>query len=320
MPQRVVDDLEIVEIEQDHADLPAALLPARERGLETVDQQRAIEQAGKGIVHRLVLECLAILLVLGDVAALGEVVGLPHLRGDDGDRERSPDDRAVGTQVALLEFHRLLAGRVPGRPGDLHVVGMGDGEGRRTHQLLTRSTEQLGQRIVDLEPHEIRRHEGGADRRIDETAMEPPIDIPQRTAEAPGKGADDDDGGHGDDPHPGEQPARPERRVLVHLNSEHHCVAGSHENGLKHGLAGREEGKGIRDHPEEEELSSARRASAFVDAGGNQDRSEGHDQLEGSWGRLVECAGHQQHARDEAHARDDQRDMRDRILRVRKSE
>ena len=87
-------------------------------------------------------------------------------------------------------------------------------------ELFTRSAEQPGQRVVDLEPDEIGRHEGGADRRVHKTAMEPPIHIPQRPAEPAGERADDDDGGDRDEPHADHQPARPERRVLVELNGE----------------------------------------------------------------------------------------------------
>ena len=68
--EAVVDGLEVVEVEE-HDGEAAALAPRAGRGVaDALAEQRAVGQAGDGIVEGLVRELLLERLALGDVAAL----------------------------------------------------------------------------------------------------------------------------------------------------------------------------------------------------------------------------------------------------------
>ena len=61
VPERVVDDLEVVEIHVEHADETTVSLGPEQHLLGTVEDERPIGQARQGVVSRLVAE-----LLLGD--------------------------------------------------------------------------------------------------------------------------------------------------------------------------------------------------------------------------------------------------------------
>ena len=75
--ERVVDRLEAVEVEHEHADGLLAAPEATERLVEAVAQQHPVRQAGERIVHRLARELVAAALAL------------------DGEPERAHEARAV---------------------------------------------------------------------------------------------------------------------------------------------------------------------------------------------------------------------------------
>src|SRR6266567_2033970 len=66
--QAVVDELEIVEVEEDHGDIGVAASSGVHRNLEPVVEEHAIGQAGERVVERLVGKAVFQLLALGDVA------------------------------------------------------------------------------------------------------------------------------------------------------------------------------------------------------------------------------------------------------------
>ena len=66
--ERVVDRLEVVEVHEQHRNGIAAARLALERVLDAVLEQRAVGEAGDGVVERLVRELLLERLPLGDVA------------------------------------------------------------------------------------------------------------------------------------------------------------------------------------------------------------------------------------------------------------
>ena len=67
MPERIVDFLEMVEIEQHHGDLPAAPARSRQGTGQPVPEQHAIRQAGQRIVQREMAHLLLRRLALGDI-------------------------------------------------------------------------------------------------------------------------------------------------------------------------------------------------------------------------------------------------------------
>ena len=56
--ERVVDELEAVDVEHEHGDRAAVASGERERVVDAVDEQRAVRQAGQRVVHRAVLGLL----------------------------------------------------------------------------------------------------------------------------------------------------------------------------------------------------------------------------------------------------------------------
>ena len=63
MTERVVDALEVVEVEEEHGDLGLrSLTPQNERMLDPVREQRTVGESGEGVVERLVAELLLGLL------------------------------------------------------------------------------------------------------------------------------------------------------------------------------------------------------------------------------------------------------------------
>ena len=81
MPEAVVDDLEAVEVEEQHARRPRAPAEAEERLAEAVEEQRAVRQPGQRVVEGLVLE---------------SVLRRGPLDRDGGERGDALDERDLG--------------------------------------------------------------------------------------------------------------------------------------------------------------------------------------------------------------------------------
>lgn len=86
MAPAVVDDLEVVDVQEEHGQAGAAAGGPGQGLVEAVLQQQAVGQAGEGIVHGLVGESLLRLLALGHVADEGHgQVAVGRLDGAEGD-------------------------------------------------------------------------------------------------------------------------------------------------------------------------------------------------------------------------------------------
>ena len=101
----VVDELEVVEIEEDHSHVAGPSQRAGQGQLETVGEENAIGKVGQGIVDGGVGHQLAHGPPLGDVLDLadgveGVAVGVP----DEAGVQRGPDRVTVGVEVALLDL------------------------------------------------------------------------------------------------------------------------------------------------------------------------------------------------------------------------
>ncbi len=185
VPERVVDLLEVVDVEvQQRHERPGPGRPGQ-REVEVVQEVGAVGQPGQRVVQGPVHQGRLGLLAQGDVLRLGGQVQhgsvrVPHRRGGHA----RPDGRAVGTQVALLHDR---AGALAGEHGPedveagVDVLRMGDlGERDATH-LLGCAAHQLAHRRIDLEEragprHRTDRDQDHADRRVAEGLSEPLLD------------------------------------------------------------------------------------------------------------------------------------------------
>src|SRR5262245_42762587 len=111
MPERVVDALEVVEVEEEHRDVrPRALAAEDERVLDAVREERTVREARKRVVERLVPELLLGFLARGDVeqVALQDVLVAV---ADDPRFVLHPEIAAASGAEPVLDKERL-AGRV----------------------------------------------------------------------------------------------------------------------------------------------------------------------------------------------------------------
>ena len=70
--ERVVDNLEVVEVQEQHGERLAVLAPPPERVLDAIAEQRPVREVGNRIVEGLIGELLLELLALGDVAQVDD--------------------------------------------------------------------------------------------------------------------------------------------------------------------------------------------------------------------------------------------------------
>src|SRR6185503_9871359 len=103
--ERVVDQLEAVEVEEEDAE-EAVLLASRvaDAVAQAVDEERPVGEAGEGVVERVVDE-----LLLGELALGGVGLGADHAVGAAAavaDGEAAAEDPAV---AAVLVAHAVLA-------------------------------------------------------------------------------------------------------------------------------------------------------------------------------------------------------------------
>ena len=101
--ETVVDELEAVEVEEEHGDAAVGAIGTGQRVRQTVDEQQAVGEAGEVVVERLVRERVLGALAVGDVAHLHEVVaGLVDRVAHDRHVDEHRDDAAVGPHHAVL--------------------------------------------------------------------------------------------------------------------------------------------------------------------------------------------------------------------------
>ena len=141
--ERVVDELEAVEVEEQHGGRGGRLgaLGAADRLVEAVEEQHAVGQPGQGVVHRVVLEALLGLLAVGDVG----------LAADDAqraavlvaDRHPAREHPAVGA-VAVLD--PVLVLEVVAGAGQVGVERLGE----RGAVVLVDAAEPLAGRVAQL--------------------------------------------------------------------------------------------------------------------------------------------------------------------------
>ncbi len=70
--ERVVDDLEVVEVQEQHGERLTVRASAAERVFDAIPEQRPVREVGHWIVERLVGELLLQLLALGDIAQVDD--------------------------------------------------------------------------------------------------------------------------------------------------------------------------------------------------------------------------------------------------------
>ena len=109
--ERVVDELEAVEVEEEHGGgrLRGGALRPPDRLVEAVEEEHAVGQAGQRVVHRVVLQAPLGLLAGGDVGlAADHARGLPGVVAHRGPAGEHPAVRAVPVldPVLLLEVLR----------------------------------------------------------------------------------------------------------------------------------------------------------------------------------------------------------------------
>ena len=114
----VVDVLETIEVDHRHGERFAAALGLGDGPLEAVGEERAVGQAGQGVVRGLVLQQVLPLQPVADVAPAREVVGdAARFVEERADRLLFVEEAAVAAAV-----HQHAAELVPGVQGAPHVA------------------------------------------------------------------------------------------------------------------------------------------------------------------------------------------------------
>ena len=85
--ERVVDDLEVVEVDEDDPDAARLAAAARDRVADALDEQRAVGQAGDRVVERLVGELALEGLALADVARVEDDAADVLVAGQVGEQD-----------------------------------------------------------------------------------------------------------------------------------------------------------------------------------------------------------------------------------------
>ena len=104
--ERVVDELELVEVGEQHRDRAAVAAPPGERALEPVERERAVGQAGERVVQRAVADLLL------DAVALD--------RAGDDVRDRAQEVGLVGRERGAARARARRARPTPRRARDRH--------------------------------------------------------------------------------------------------------------------------------------------------------------------------------------------------------
>jgi len=153
--ERVVDELEAIEVEEEDGSRLVVSGRELERSLQLLAEASAVEQAGEGVVVCEVLELALGPLAVGDVHDVGDRERLPVVAlREEGAADENPDGVPVAVDQALLELDVVAPpvgqlAELDGRRGPILRVGQG-GE-RRADQLVEGPPEDGGERGVDLE-------------------------------------------------------------------------------------------------------------------------------------------------------------------------
>ena len=108
--EAVVDDLEPVEVEEQHADAPPVRASPPQGGLEQVGEPGAVGQSGQRVVEGLMGQPGLRLPALGDVAGVDDDPADARVGQEVGDRGLDPAPRAVSVAGAVVD------GRLRPRP------------------------------------------------------------------------------------------------------------------------------------------------------------------------------------------------------------
>ena len=118
MPERVVDLLELVEIDKEHGQTRLVPPGPGHRLLQALQEGHAVGQTGEGIVVGEVAQALGHLPALGDVAEVTDQAGHGRIVQQVGDAHLDP---AEPTQAAggphLVDMHDSRLERGPGLLG-----------------------------------------------------------------------------------------------------------------------------------------------------------------------------------------------------------
>ena len=127
MAERVVDGLEVVEVEEQYGDARSGPAARNESPLHAIDEQGPVGELREAVVKRLVLELFFEELLLGDVVndALEDKGTAGHV-ADDGRFVAHPHHAAVSREQAIdaLEAQCLLPTRGLLRKDALAIVGV----------------------------------------------------------------------------------------------------------------------------------------------------------------------------------------------------
>ena len=118
--ERVVDVLEVVEVDQHDSDRPALAPCPTQRLGDAVGDQRPIGEPGECIVHRLLRQRRLDQLLIGDVAHQQQ-----HFSRRQSDAARLVARRSDLTEVGILELHRAHSATLE-RAGDRLLEPAGD--------------------------------------------------------------------------------------------------------------------------------------------------------------------------------------------------
>ncbi len=214
--QRVIDDLEVVEVEEQAGE--AAGAGAEPLG-DVLRQQRAVGQAGQGVVIGLVSE-------LGlERETVGDVLDRPHEAGADprGEQVGEPDDRRPDGAVLPHQANLGLDLVAVEGGGDLlddavQVVLVDGVDPARAEELLGPQTHEAAERVVDVrQAHALLREQGRDGGSLGEGREAPLVRVrggPQRLVVLVGRGDD----AHG--------PRAATRRRCGHHDRLEHLAAG----------------------------------------------------------------------------------------------
>ena len=152
VPQRVVHDLEAIEIEEDKRALTLVSSSLLDRVTKQLAEQRSIGQTGQLVVSRKIPDTLLGIPARGDVFDDGDVVqqravcAAPHRT-----RDANPECGAVLAQIALFRRQRIDLARVESfavAVRDARVVRVRDLPHRELRELLARVPQHVPKPLV----------------------------------------------------------------------------------------------------------------------------------------------------------------------------
>ena len=179
--EAVVDDLEVVEIDEQHGDLVAAR--RRQQLVEPRHDRRPVRQLGQRVVSGRMGEALGRNALLGDVLDVRDrqrhAVLLDHRH-----LSLRPHELTVAAKVPLFGPVTVVDTELDPRPlggSRAQILGMGDLTHRPAQEVPTRVIEQVGERLVRIDDAIVGQpDQSHAGRRRMERLMEPTSSLLQR--------------------------------------------------------------------------------------------------------------------------------------------